>query len=112
MALEALWAVTFGTKEDFGSGVIVFETGRIFGGDTAFYYVGHFDYNRRDQRISGEVNVVRHRPGLPFVFPGHDGGKIQLSGPVSEPTMILSGHLVQDPQQAIAVVCRHLVDLP
>jgi hypothetical protein len=120
MSLEALWAVTFGTgqhsslgaMENIGWGVIVFETNRIFGGDTCFYYVGHFDYNLRDQTIAGEVEVIRHAVGLPFIFPGHDGGRIQLSGRVAEPEMTLTGHLVHDPQQRIAVHCRHLHDLP
>jgi hypothetical protein len=112
--------VTFGTGqniglgavENIGWGVIVFETDRIFGGDTSFYYVGHYDYNRRDGTLSGEVEVIRHAPGLPFIFGGHDGGRVQLSGRLSEPEMILMGHLVQDPQQRIAVHCRHLHDLP
>jgi glyoxylase-like metal-dependent hydrolase (beta-lactamase superfamily II) len=112
MALEALWAITFGTGQETGSGVIVFETGRIFGGDTSFYYIGQYAYNPRDQTISGDVEVVRHGLLQPFIFPGHDGGRVRLSGQVAEPEMILTGHLVQDPQQRIAVHCRHLHDLP
>jgi T3SS negative regulator,GrlR len=112
MALEALWAVTFGTGQESGSGVIVFETNRLFGGDTSFYYVGHYDHNRRDQTISGEVEVTRHGSLQRFLFPGWDGGRVRLSGQLSEPEMILTGHLVEDPQQRIAVHCRHLHDLP
>jgi hypothetical protein len=112
MALEALWAVRFGTLQNVGTGVIVFETGRIFGGDASFYHVGNFTYNPRDQRISGEVEVVRHAMHAPFIFVGYDGGRVRLSGQFSEPEMILTGHLVQDPRQTIEVHCRHLVDLP
>jgi hypothetical protein len=112
MALEALWAVRFGSVQDFGSGIIVFETNRIFGGDTSFYYVGSFTYNPRDQTITGEAKVIRHTPGLPFVIANQDGGTVRLNGHVSEPLMTLTGHLVQDPNQVITVVCRHLHDLP
>ena len=118
MALEALWAVTFGTGQNLGAGVIIFETNRIFGGVICFYYVGHYTYNPRDQTISGEAEVIRHTAGfpgapfVPFIFPGHDGGRVQLSGRVAEPEMILTGHLVQDPQKRIAVHCRHLANLP
>jgi T3SS negative regulator,GrlR len=112
MSLEALWAITFGTGEDTGSGVIVFETGRIFGGDTSFYYLGRYSYNPRDQTLSGEVEVVRHSAFQHFIFPGFDGGRVQLRGQVAEPEMILTGHLTQDPQQRIAVHCRHLANLP
>jgi hypothetical protein len=112
MALEALWAVTFGARQDYGSGVVVFETGRIFGGDTSFYFIGRYDYNPRDQTISGEVEVTRHAPGLPFIIPRREGGHYQFSGHVAEPTMILTGRLVEDPRQTMAVHCRHLHDLP
>jgi hypothetical protein len=112
MALEALWAVTFETVHNVGTGIIVFETGRIFGGDASFYYLGSFTYHPRDQSMSGEVEVVRHALHAPFIFVGYDRGRVRLSGHVSEPTMILSGHLAQDPRQTIAVHCRHLVDLP
>jgi hypothetical protein len=94
------------------AGVIVFETGRIFGGDGSFYYVGHYDYTPRDQSISGEVTVKRHASFAPFIFPGHDEGCVQCSGQFGEPTMILTGHLVQNPRQRIAVHCRHLDNLP
>jgi hypothetical protein len=112
MALEALWAITFGTGQDEGAGVIVFETGRLFGGDTSFYYVGRYEYNTRDQTITGEVEVVRHVNFQRFIFPDRDGGHIRVSGRFSEPNMTLTGHLVEDPRQRIEVHCRHLVDLP
>jgi hypothetical protein len=42
MPLEALWAVTFGTGQNIGAGIIVFENGKIYGGDTCFYYLRGF----------------------------------------------------------------------
>jgi hypothetical protein len=111
--LEALWSVKFGTNQQFyGAGVIVFETNRIFGGDTCFYYIGHFTYNVRDQTVSGEVEVKRHAPGLPFIFPPYNEGTVILQGTVSTPTMMLTGHLAGDPSQAIAVHCTKLAALP
>ena len=112
MPLEALWAITFGTEQSVGAGVIVFETERIFGGDTCFYYVGHYTYDPRAQTITGEVEVTRHTPGFPFVFPSQEGGRVRLRGQLSEPIMSLTGYLVQDPHQTIEVHCRHLADLP
>jgi len=46
MTIEALWAVNFSTQLGFsGSGVAVFETGRIFGGDSLYYYIGDYVLN-------------------------------------------------------------------
>jgi hypothetical protein len=112
MSLEALWTVRFGSGVRGGAGVIVFETGRILGGDSCFYYTGRYSYNPRDQTLSGEIKVIRHAPGLELIFPGFDRGTVRFSGPVAEPTMVLTGHLVEDVTQTIEVRCQHLEDLP
>jgi hypothetical protein len=90
-------------------GLLCLKTGRYTAETRAFIISGASLYNQRDQTLTGEVNVVRHAPGLPFIFASHDGGKVRLSGQVTEPIMTLTGHLVQDPQQTIAVVCRQYV---
>lgn len=46
MALEALWAVAFQADAGpYGAGVVVFESNRIFGGDSCYYYVGTYELN-------------------------------------------------------------------
>lgn len=41
--LEALWSVEFQSSFGLqGNGVVVFETGRVFGGDSTMIYVGNF----------------------------------------------------------------------
>jgi len=42
--LEALWSVVFLTpnSQRLNAGVVVFETNRIFGGDSWFYYTGTY----------------------------------------------------------------------
>jgi hypothetical protein len=41
--LEALWSVGFITGQGLhGAGVVIFETGRVFGGDSYFYWVGSY----------------------------------------------------------------------
>jgi hypothetical protein len=109
--LEALWSIGFVTgQETFGAGVVIFETGRVFGGDTSFYWVGN--YRVKDSTITGEVEVCRHTQGLPFIFPGLDGGRIQFTGQIASPTMVLTGNLTGYPNQQIAVQFTRLADLP
>jgi hypothetical protein len=46
MSIEAVWAVNFITPVGAGgAGVVVFETGRIFGGDSYYYYIGGYLIN-------------------------------------------------------------------
>lgn len=48
MSIEALWTVTFGSNLGMsGAGVVVFETGRLFGGDPDYIYLGKYDVTHR-----------------------------------------------------------------
>jgi hypothetical protein len=109
--LEALWSVGFVAGQGlFGAGVVIFETNRVFGGDTYFYWVGN--YSVKDGMITGEVDVRRHMEGVPFIFPGLDGGRVKFTGSIASPTMLLTGNLVSNPTQQIAVQFTRLAELP
>jgi hypothetical protein len=43
--LEALWSVMFIApgQQNINAGVIIFETGRLFGGDSWYYYTGTYE---------------------------------------------------------------------
>jgi hypothetical protein len=43
MPLDGLWIARFTAAELFGSGVVVFINGKIFGGETGFYYIGTYE---------------------------------------------------------------------
>jgi len=59
MSIEALWAVQFTafnmgttqTRVAKSGGVIVIETGRVFGGDTWQWYTGTYDRNPNTARL-------------------------------------------------------------
>jgi hypothetical protein len=62
--IEGLWSVTFSTPEGVaGSGVAVFESQRIFGGDSMYYYLGH--YAVANAEVQGTVEVI-HYAGPPW----------------------------------------------
>ena len=74
-SLEALWAVYYGDVVDpnhFNGGVVVFETSRIFGGDSNFYYTG--EYHASGGKIDAKIKVTHYN--------GHDvtAFGIQVSG--------------------------------
>jgi hypothetical protein len=44
MGIEALWSLEFVSTEDsYGAGVVIFETNKIFGGDSLYYYLGNYE---------------------------------------------------------------------
>ncbi|HEX5183539.1 MAG TPA: hypothetical protein VFW19_10355 [Allosphingosinicella sp.] len=69
MSVEGLWAVEFGHAgaafAPVNAGIVVLETGRVFGGDTWFAYTG--DYEVNGSGITGSLKVRRHH---------HDGMSI------------------------------------
>jgi hypothetical protein len=79
--LDGLWTATFAPSIDAygegglseGSGIIIFDNGRIFGGDTLYYYVGtHEDVvdnqfkEIEDGVMLGTGKLVQY-PNLSFV---------------------------------------------
>jgi len=109
MSLEALWTVVFSTcgdaSQEQGNGVAVFETGRIFGGDSNFYYLG--DYICTNGQIKARVKIARHGSNNDFEF--------ELSGAYKggESSLILDGtYLVNGKPTLVVVILTHIADLP
>jgi hypothetical protein len=60
-SIEALWLVGFADVSAPSSirngGVMILETNRLFGGDSAFAYVGNYDVN--GNQVSGELTITK-----------------------------------------------------
>jgi hypothetical protein len=57
--LEALWTVEFEVAGGWeNGGVLVFETGRIFGGDSQYYYLGTFFAS--EGSVTAELRVTHY----------------------------------------------------
>jgi hypothetical protein len=65
MSVEALWTATFQVESPSpvekweNGGVVVLETGQIFGGDSQYYYVGRFELVGNGE-LSGQMKVVHY----------------------------------------------------
>ena len=51
-----LWTVVFQTANGSSGGVAVLEGGKIFGGDSQFYYIGEYQLSS-DRMLRGRVGV-------------------------------------------------------
>lgn len=109
--LEALWSVQFiSNLQVFGSGVVIFETGRVLGGDATFYYVG--DYETKDGQVDGVISITNYNgSNLSIVGPGNNF-KIKLSGKINTPQMELSGFRIDAPNIKVAVRLTKRAELP
>jgi len=112
MSVEALWTVEFiSNLQVFGSGVAVLETGRIFGGDAKYYYLG--EYNVDPNGLVNATVRVTHFAGEPYsIFGNVKTFSLLLSGKVNVPEMELSGFVAGSPQLRIALRMTKREDLP
>ena len=64
MSVEACWTVRFGPAND--GGVAVLESGRIYGGDSGYAYLGSYEVD--GERVAGRLTIIRHNPQIRSIF--------------------------------------------
>jgi hypothetical protein len=110
--LEALWSIEFGSNYGFlGAGVVIFETGRIFGGDAQYYYTGTYDIS--DGKINAQVNVTRYSEHGVSVFGTTETEfRLNITGQIQEPVMNAEGYQIDAPNNRIALRFTKRAELP
>ena len=99
--LEAMYGIEFVSNNDGGYGVAIFETGRIFGGDSSFVYVG--DYTLEHGVLRVNVKCTNDRGSLPSIFGNIKEFNLRLEGQPEHREFILQGHMVEDQTKKIGV---------
>lgn len=66
MTLDGFWIVKFTAPGISGSGVVLFSNGKVFGGETGFYYVG--TYRSEEKVVKARVMVRNFDPNVPTGF--------------------------------------------
>lgn len=70
MAVDGFWIAQFTGKEIYGTGVVLFSNGKVFGGETGFYYIG--TYEADGKVVKARVMIRNFDPSIPsgFGIPG------------------------------------------
>ena len=111
MSLEAMYGIEFVSNNDYGGyGVIIFETGRIFGGDSSFVYIG--SYEVKNEIVHAEVKCTNDRKIFQSVFGNIDEFNLHLKGKPEYNEFILQGHMVENPKMEIGVRLTRRAELP
>jgi len=77
MSIEGLWTASMSAPGEFGAGVIVFETGRVFGGDSSMYYTGSYQVD--GGKVTGWLRVRKHHHVPQLVpFAGMDDAEFEI----------------------------------
>jgi len=104
--LDGNWIIHFGVPSDYGNGVIAFQEGKIFGGDSSFYYFGKYS-PLKNHKYKAEASVRRHSPG-PGIYPGRDNYELYLEGNVTNDAFDFIGVPDFAPSSQIIVMGKKL----
>ncbi len=84
MSVEGLWTADFEVLAGWrNGGVVVLETGRIFGGDSQYYYLGKYEVSRGT--MTGKVSVTHYHGQAGTAF-GDNAARfdVELAGNLTE----------------------------
>ena len=109
--VEALWTANFISGElNEGGRVVILETEKIYGGDSQFYYLGSYKIN--DGKISAKIKVTRYYGQGNSIFGQRESFEIEVNGDTNSNKMILSGNLLNKPNNIISIGLIKREDLP
>lgn len=112
MSIEGLWSVSFASNlPGGGNGVVIFETGRVFGGDSNFYYTGSYSI-KSPSTLECDLRI-RHFAGSDWsVFGPATDFELVIAGNVENRVISASGYVKQQPEKQIMFRLERLADLP
>lgn len=112
MGIEAFWQVLFQASDtgNAGAGVIVFETERVFGGDSSYYYTGH--YNLEGDHVTAQVDVIHHAGAKNNIFGPVDRISFDFDLRLRGNELAGFGQMIGQRGRKVAVVFKRLANLP
>jgi hypothetical protein len=119
MNVEALWVAYFGDATlptiipgYSNAGTVVLETGRLFGGDFAYYYVGSYRLEG-DNRFMARATITHFNGPLTDAFNlGLPSFEIAIEGTVSEREIKAQMFLAADPTRSLPLRLERKAELP
>ena len=122
--LEGLWTADFISNYlnlrveppemgRFGGGAAVFETGRIFGGDSHYYYLGKYCVvPEQDGRIvEATIDVTHFHGAQESIFGNATQLSLSVRGTLADP-MYMEGHVIGRDDLQITLQLIRRADLP
>lgn len=101
MALDGLWIVQFTGKEILGSGVAVFNNGKVLGGETGFYYIGNYESDGKV--VKARVVIRNFDPAMPSGFGIVGDYEMDVSAMLQDNQMTGTAMITDKPQHSLGI---------
>ena len=98
--IEGLWSISFSTvdqpQEVVSGGVVVFETLRVFGGDSAYFYTGNYS-SVNGNLVTASVSINHYFGPSLSVFGPLEKCAIIMKGPIAADEFSVQGYVRENP---------------
>jgi len=101
MALDGLWIVQFTGKDILGSGIVVFSNGKLFGGETGFYYIG--TYESDGQMVKARAVIRNFDPAIPSGFGIQGDYEMDVSAKLQDDKLTGTAMIPGQPQHSLGI---------
>ena len=106
--MEGFWTVQFKGVQGFGTGVVVYIGGHVFGGDSAVMFTGTYD--QQGDAVTVKIHVKQMVPGLMTVM-GRTEYDLDLAGTLNGNMLKVSGKIPGTEDHLSATLIKQC-DLP
>jgi T3SS negative regulator,GrlR len=101
MPVDGFWIVQFTGTEVYGSGVVVFSNGKLFGGETGFYYVG--TYESDGKVVKARVMIRNFDPTMPSGFGIVGDYEMDVSAMLQDDKIVGTAMIANQPQHSLGI---------
>jgi hypothetical protein len=108
--VDGFWIVQYEGMQGNGGGVVVFTKGKVFGGDTGYYYLGSYEGNGHSMKA--RVAVRNFIASVPSVVGITGDFELSIEGTVEGDTIRATGRLVGVNKPGIALRLSRRAELP
>ena len=78
--IDGFWILQIESVQGGGGGVVFFQNGKLFGGDTGYLYLG--TYNLEGNFVTAKVKVEQFLPGVPNLLGIESNYEMHVEGKV------------------------------
>jgi hypothetical protein len=104
--MKGFWTATFSTRLGTGYGVAYFTDNEVFGGDSAFTYIGTYELS--GTQVQAKLRITPYNNSMTSVFGGNQAFDLTISGALQGDTVVGRGAASHFPNVGFQVALKRI----